>query len=311
MMETNKPSIVFMGTPEFALPALKAVHSEFGISAVVTVPDKPKGRGLKLIPSPVKEKALEFGLPVLQPESLSDTLFIEELKSYKPDIILVIAFRILPKEVYSLANLASFNIHASLLPKYRGAAPINWAIINGEKETGLTSFILEDKVDTGNILLQRKIQIPRNATAGDLHDLFMQVSAILAIETCNLLINGNYDLQQQDSSLASSAPKLFREKCKINWNENAENVKNYIHGTSPVPGAWSILDGKTLKIFRVDFAGNSFGQPGEYLIENSELKVNCLQGALTIKELQCEGKKPMPIYDFILGFRAETRGHFE
>ena len=248
-MKSDK-SIIFMGTPEFAVPTLEAIHKEFGVRAVVTVPDKPKGRGKKMLPSPVKLKALELGLPVLQPEKLKDESFYKELKQYNPDIMAVVAFRILPESIFEMANIGTFNIHGSLLPKYRGAAPINWAIINGDKESGLTSFLLKKIVDTGDMLLQNPVKIPEGSTAGDLHDMLMPVSAKLAVDTIKLLLDGDYQLMPQDNSKASPAPKIFREQCEINFAQHARDLRNYIHGVSPVPGAWTIWNGKRLKILR-------------------------------------------------------------
>jgi methionyl-tRNA formyltransferase len=303
--------IVFMGTPEFAVPTLQLIHKELGVGLVVTVPDKPKGRGLSLQPSEIKIAANKLGIPVLQPESLKDEEFINELTAFKPDIILVVAFRILPKAVYSLASLGSFNVHASLLPKFRGAAPINWTIINGEKETGVTSFLLNDKVDTGTILLQKSIEIFQGFTAGDLYLALKPEAANLALNTCKLLIEGNYQVFGQDESLASPAPKLFPEMCKINWNSEAEKVKNFIHGTSPVPGAWTIWNGKRLKIYRCESSDKKTGNPAEYKIENNNLYVHCLNGTIKLLQIQPEGKKLMTASDFLKGYRGSEIGRFE
>lgn len=306
---TNKNiNIVFMGTPEFSVPSLERINEEFGVRAVVTVPDKPQGRGQKLQPSPVKLKAIELKIPVLQPESLKDENFIKELQSYEPDIIVVIAFKILPAAVYKSAKIASFNVHASLLPKYRGAAPINWAIINGEKITGLTTFILQDKVDTGDMLLQRKINIPENATAGDLYNLMMPLAADLAVETCQLLISGNYTPIKQDDSLASPAPKIFPEQCKIDWNQDAKKLKNFIHGVSPDPGAWTIFDGKRLKILRCIASEMKNDEAGTFAIVENKFLINCSSGSINIIELQIEGKKVMNIKDFLNGYRGDKQG---
>jgi len=313
-------NIVFMGTPKFAVPTLEALHNRYGVRAVVTATDKPQGRGHKVLPSDVKKRALELGIEVLQPESLKDQDFIEKLKYLNPDIIVVVAFRILPKEVYTLPKLGCFNVHASLLPKYRGAAPINWAIINGESITGLTSFLIQDKVDTGNILLQKIIPIPSGATAGDLHDLMAPQAADLACDTCELLAKGNYKPIQQDESQATLAPKIFSHTAKINFNDYAEKVRNFIHGHSPVPGAWTLFDGKKLKILRTDFDKCSCSidepflqleKPGEYLIYNSQFVVKCAAGVISIKELQLEGKKVMNVSDFINGYKGNLKGMFD
>ncbi|MBM2814673.1 MAG: Methionyl-tRNA formyltransferase [Ignavibacteria bacterium] len=299
-----------MGTPEIAVPSLELLNQEFGVTAIITVPDKPKGRGLQLIPSAIKIRAIELGLPVLQPENLKDESFISELSSYNPDIIVVVAFRILPVAVYSLAKLGTFNIHASLLPKYRGAAPINWAIINGEKETGMTSFLLQEKVDTGDILLQRKIQIPDWYTAGDLHDAMMPIAAELCIETCNLLLKGNYQTILQDNSLATPAPKLFRENCKIDWNKDAETVKNFIHGTSPFPGAWTLLNGSSLKILQAKLSNNRKLPIGTYRIEADSFYAGCRDYAIELIEIQPASKKVMQASEFSRGWRGATTGEF-
>jgi len=297
-----------MGTPEFAVPALEKLHKEFGIKCVVTVPDKPRGRGQALVPSAIKQKAVELSLPVLQPESLKDENFIKEISVFNPDIIVVIAFRILPPAVFNLAKLGAFNIHASLLPKYRGAAPINWAIINGEKQTGLTSFLLEEKVDTGKIILQNSIEIPEGATAGDLHDLLMPMTADIAVDTCRLIIEGNYKPIIQDNSQATPAPKLFREQCQISWSQNVEKLRNFINGVSPIPGAWFDWDGKRYKVLRVDYSEHGSDSPGSFFIGNAHLNVYCDKGFITILEIQPQDKKPMKIEDFLRGYRGELSG---
>ncbi len=307
----KKPNIVFMGTPEFAVPTLDKLHETFGVKAVVTVPDKPQGRGKKVMPSEIKIKALKLGIPLLQPDKLKDENFIKELKTYEPDIMVVLAFRILPEEVFSLSNIATYNIHGSLLPKYRGAAPINWAIMNGEKTTGLTSFILEKKVDTGNILLQKAIDIPEGATAGDLHDLMMPEAAQMAIDTCNLLHSGDYKLMKQDDTLASPAPKIFPEFCKISWNQHAQILRNFIHGLSPFPGAWTIWNGERLKILRVEFSACGKGVPGTYSINDNIMNVQCDKGIISLREIQLPGKRPMKIQDFLRGYRGIKEGIFE
>ncbi len=306
----GKPTIIFMGTPEFSVPALEAIHSNYGVAAVVTVPDKPSGRGKKLTPPAVKIKALELGLPVLQPEKLKDAEFVDSLKAYNPDIIVVIAFRILPEEVYTLARVGSFNIHASLLPRYRGAAPINRAIIMGDDKSGLTSFLLKKEVDTGDILLQKEIPITPGMTAGDLHDAMMPMAAGLSIETIELLLSGNCTPLPQDASLASPAPKIFPEQCRIDWHIPAFDLRNIIHGMSPIPGAWTLWDGKRLKIYRAEISGKS-GSPGAFEINDGWFTVHTGDGSISILELQAEGKKAMKTKDFLAGYRGETKGMFE
>lgn len=307
-MDERAKSIIFMGTPEFSLPSLDAVHNEFGIKAVVTVPDKPKGRGKKMQPPAVKKRAIELGLPVVQPESLKDPDFLNELAEFEPDIMVVIAFRILPPQVYEIAKIGAFNIHGSLLPKYRGAAPINWAIINGENETGLTSFLLRKKVDTGAMLLQQPLGIPEGSTAGDLHDLMMPVAANLSVDTCRLLIEGNFKTMEQDDSLATPAPKIFPEQCQINWAQHARDLRNFIHGVSPVPGAWTLWDAKRTKILRVEFTACGRGTPGEFFIEDNKMLVHCQKGLLSVIELQAQGKRAMHVNDFLRGYRGPAHG---
>jgi len=303
-------NIVFMGTPEFAVPSLISINEKYGVKAVVTVPDKPKGRGLKLSYSPVKEKAIELGIPVLQPEKLKDESFIENLKQFEPDIIVVIAFRILPKEVYLLPKIASFNIHGSLLPKFRGAAPINHAIIQGESKTGLTSFILGEKVDTGNMLLQYECEISENMTAGELHDKLMPEAANLSLQTIEILLSGNYQPIIQDEALASPAPKIFRDNCKIDWSKSQEQVHNLIRGLSPHPGAWTIFENKQYKILRTLKVNKNIEQ-GKFIIKDNKMLVGCTDDALEILEIQPENKKPMSIKEFINGWRGNNSGNFE
>ncbi len=300
-----------MGTPEFAVPALGALHERFGVRAVVTVPDKPKGRGLKLLPSEVKTKALELGIPVLQPDSLRDAEFAKQIESLMPDIIVVIAFRILPPSVYNLASIATFNIHGSLLPKYRGAAPINWAVINGEGETGLTAFKLAEKVDTGSIIGTVRTDITPQKTFGDLYYELKEMSRDLALSTCEKLLAGNFELRPQDDSLASPAPKLFPEDCRIDWNRPNETVRNLVHGTSPIPGARCQWNGKLLKVYRAECTDFEFGESGDYQIGDKGFIVRCATGSLRLLEIQPEGKKALPAVDYLRGYRGPTNGKME
>jgi len=316
----SKLNIVFMGTPQFAVPSLIAINEKYGIKAVVTATDKPKGRGHILLPSEVKIKALELGIPILQPDSLKSEEFLCQLDELSPDIIVVVAFRILPKEVYTKPKIGCFNIHGSLLPKYRGAAPINHAIIEGEKITGLTSFLLQEKVDTGDVLLQQAIPIPSNATASDLHDLLMPISSRLAIDTFELLISGNYKPLPQNNDETTPAPKLFTENAKINYSQSAERVKNFIHGYSSIPGAWSIWNSKKVKFFRADFQQcqcdatemmrEKLINSGDYLIEDGKFIVKCSHGYLFVNQLQIEGKKALNIADFLRGYKGKLFGSF-
>ncbi len=303
-------SIVFMGTPDFAVPTMKAINEKFGIKAVVTIPDKPKGRGQKLMPSPVKTAALELGLELLQPITLKDEDFQKALIEIEPDIIVVVAFRILPKSVYSIAKIASFNIHGSLLPKYRGAAPINYAILNDEKISGVTSFILQDKVDTGNILLKKQVTIPENSTAGDLHNLLMPLSADCAVETIDLLIDGNFTPILQDDSLASPAPKIFKEHCKIDFNNSSDYLRRFINHISVQPGAYTYFNDKVFKILRADFSDLKI-ECGNYLIKEDGFFVGTTDFALKLNIIQVEGKNPISANEYTRGYRGEKYGIFK
>ncbi len=303
-MKIEEAKIVFMGNPEFAIPALEKIHQAFGICLVVTNPDKPAGRGLKPTPTPVKIVATELNIPVLQPDKLKDSTFCERIKEISPDIIVVIAFKILPPEVFTSARIASFNVHPSLLPKYRGPAPINWQIINGEKTTGLTTFVLQEQVDAGNILLQWEYPIPEGFTAGDLHDFLAPLAGDIAVETCKILLKGNYTLRKQDEQSATKAPKIFPHQCQINWEQNCVALRNFIHGVSPNPGAWTILDGKRFKIYRCSYEIKQHTTPfGKAIIDSGKMQFPCLDGYIIPLEIQIEGKKVMKIDDFLRGYR--------
>jgi methionyl-tRNA formyltransferase len=301
-------NIIFMGTPEFAVPSLEALlHSNHKISSVVTVPDKPQGRGLKISRSPVKEFSLEHNLKVLQPESLKDKNFIQEVSNLNSDLIVVVAFRILSKEIFNIPRYRAFNLHASLLPKYRGAAPINWAIINGEKETGVTTFFLEEKVDTGNIILQEKCSISDGDDAGMLHDKLMHLGANAVIKTVDMIesFEGNVQVLHQDNLLASPAPKILKDNCRILWHSPVNSVYNFIRGLSPHPGAFTFYNGKILKIFKVKICPNQKKDavPGRIIIENDKIFVDCIDGSVEICEIQAEGRKRLNASEFL-------RGHF-
>lgn len=306
-----RPRIVFMGTPEFSVPTLRALHEHFEIPAVVTVPDKPKGRGQKMLPSPVKAAAEELGLRVLQPISLKDEDFINELKEINADIFCIVAFRILPTAVFTLPRIASFNVHTSLLPKYRGAAPINWAVIKGEKKSGVTSFILDENIDTGNIVGTREVTIGDSMTAGELHDELMPLAAELAVETCKQLLSGNYQRLAQDDSLASPAPKIFREDCKIDFDLGAEDLKNFINGMSPIPGAWTEFEGKKVKLLKSEISQEIEIKPKHFLIKNDNFLLQTSSGTVKVLVIQPEGKKVMQIRDFLAGYRGNKEGILE
>ena len=306
-LKENKAKIVFMGTPEFAVPSLDIlVKNGFNVACVVTVPDKPQGRGLKLSQSEVKKYALEHNLPILQPEKLKDEKFIKYLEELSPDIIVVVAFRILPREVYSLAKLGAFNLHASLLPKYRGAAPINWAIINGETKTGVTTFFLDDKVDTGNIIFQEEVDINSDETAGDLHDKLMQIGANLVLKTVHAILNNNAPRIQQSDLKATPAPKIFKEHCKIDWNNQMEKIHNLIRGLSPYPAAFTTYKGKIIKIYKSEKTNTKVDLlPGSVLVIKEDLFVACNDSYLKIIELQLEGKKRLKTEEFLRGINFQ------
>ena len=301
--------IIFMGTPEFAVASLEALlNAGFDVAAVVTAPDKPAGRGQKLSESAVKKYAVSKGLPVFQPEKLKSPDFLEELRSYKADLQVVVAFRMLPEVVWNMPSKGTINVHASLLPNYRGAAPINWAVINGEKETGVTTFFLKHEIDTGNIIFSEKVQIGENETAGDVHDKLMAAGADLLVKTVKSIEAGDYQEIPQDAISTEElkhAPKIYKDDCLVNWNQTAEKVHNHIRGLSPYPTAFTTFQDKTLKIFRGDLQKCEPGiQPGAFLTDHkSYLKFACLDGFISITDLQLEGKKRMGIEEFLRGIR--------
>ena len=291
-----------MGSPDFGIPSFKSIlDSGYDVPAVVTVPDKQKGRGLKVQQSDVKKFALENNIEVLQPESLKDESFVQALKSLNPDLFVIIAFRILPREIFKIPRLGSINLHASLLPKYRGAAPINRAIINGEKVSGLTTFFLDDKVDTGNIILQKEITIDINETFGDVYYRMSEAGSPLLLETIEKIKAGNMNLLPQDESLSTKAPKIFRNDCVINWNDSAYSIHNFIRGLSPVPGAYTTHSGKIYKILKSALTELKSSCPGELTTVDKKLYVGTSDFNIEILLLQPEGKKPMPASDFING----------
>jgi methionyl-tRNA formyltransferase len=300
--------IVFMGTPDFAVPSLELLlKNGYTVSAVVTAPDKPRGRGQQISFTPVKETAQRYAIPVLQPESLNDPQFVSQLASLSPDLFVVVAFRILPKEVYTIPAQGSFNLHASLLPKYRGAAPINWALINGDAESGVTTFFLQDKVDTGNIILQRRVPVHEDMNAGELHDLLSETGAAAVLETVRIIEAGNVVPQAQDDTLASPAPKIFKETCRIDWNRTSAELHNFIRGLSPYPAAWTTHNGKTIKIYRTRRA-TAGGQPssispGTVIVQDKSLLVKTGDAAVEVLELQQEGKKRLEAEEFLRGYK--------
>jgi methionyl-tRNA formyltransferase len=306
--------IVFMGTPEFAVASLNAlVIAGCNIVGVITAPDKPAGRGMKLQESAVKKYAVEKGLTILQPDKLKKPEFLAALKAVQADLQIVVAFRMLPDVVWNMPPMGTVNVHGSLLPQYRGAAPINWAIINGEKETGVTTFKLKHEIDTGDILLQERIPIGENETAGELHDKMKEIGAKVLVETVQGLAEGSLVEHPQLSALESvafeikHAPKIFTETCKIDWNKPVADVHNLIRGLSPYPGAFSFLQNKTVKIYRSEKEERDPSIPvGEFQTDKkSFLKFACTDGYIHVKELQLEGKKKMLVDEFLRGYRFE------
>lgn len=301
-----------MGTPDFAVPSLQILYEAgYEITGVVTVADKPAGRGRKLKVSPVKAYAQSKNIPVLQPIKLRDPVFLEVLAACKADVFVVVAFRMLPEVVWSMPKIGTFNLHASLLPDYRGAAPINWVLINGETQTGLTTFLIDKKIDTGNLLLQAKVDIPLNWTAGDLHDHMMEKGANLVLRTAQGLEKNALTAQPQDESLyIHKAPKIFKEDCEINWDQTASKVYNFIRGLSPYPAAWTTLNGQILKLFRATLVEeDTVNSPGLIKLSDNRktLKVSCKDGWLKIDELQLSGKKRMSTMDFLMGYKEELQ----
>jgi len=302
--------IIFMGTPEFAVASLAALlDAGLDVVAVVTAPDKPAGRGQKLHQSAVKQHALLKGLPVLQPEKLRDTGFLAELRALKADLQVVVAFRMLPEVVWDMPPRGTVNLHASLLPQYRGAAPINHAIINGETESGVTTFLLQHEIDTGHILFAEPVAIGPNDTAGDLHDRLMAVGAELLVRTVNAIASGTAEPVPQRNLVTDGelkhAPKIFKEDCLIDWNQSVAAVHNLIRGLSPYPTAYTVLNGKTLKLFEVekDETPPQY-EPGAFYTDGkSFLKFACSNGYIVVKTLQLEGKKRMDIIEFLKGYR--------
>lgn len=296
-----------MGTPDFAVASLDAlVKANFDIVAVITAPDKLAGRGQKINESAVKKYASEKGIPVLQPEKLKNPEFLEELKSYHADLQVVVAFRMLPEVVWSMPPKGTINLHGSLLPQYRGAAPINHAIINGEKESGVTTFFLTHEIDTGDIILSDATPIADDETAGELHDKLMIVGANLLVKTVKAIAEGNFTEQPQpQTDVLKHAPKIFKEDCKIDWNKPAQQVHNLIRGLSPYPTAFTILNDKTLKIFKATLEEKEPGiAAGGFLTDGKTyLKFATKDGFIKLLDIQYEGKKRMLIEDFLRGIR--------
>ncbi|MFT4857703.1 MAG: methionyl-tRNA formyltransferase [Algoriphagus sp.] len=303
--------IIYMGTPEFAVPALEILaKNNWNVVGVITAPDKPKGRGQKLIPSPVKEAALKHGLHILQPTNLKSLEFQDELRALKADLQIVVAFRMLPEAVWDMPPIGTFNLHASLLPNYRGAAPINWAIINGEKETGVTTFFLKHEIDTGSIIYQEKVAILPEDDLGSLYEKLMELGAKLVLKTVEAIAADEVVALPQDESKAMHhAPKIFKETGEINWANSADSIHNLIRGLSPYPATWTSLDGKNCKIFKTAVSEENLSkiELGNYSSDGKTfLKFQTGDGSLEILELQLEGKKRMKIGDFLRGYKLAT-----
>lgn len=305
--------IIFMGTPAFAVSSLSAIQAAgHNIVYVVTVPDKLQGRGLISQPSSVKQYALEHNIPVLQPDNLRDSEFLKSITEAKADLIVVVAFRILPREVYTIPKYGAINLHASLLPRYRGAAPINWALINGETETGVTIFFLREKVDTGDILLQKKLFIDPEDDFGSLYNKLAELGSRALIEALEIIENGNYSLIKQNDSEATAAPKITKELCRIEWGKPAFQIHNLVRGLSPTPGAFTYLNGKLIKILKTKLTNENTQPdlPGKLLITKTQIFVYTLDNLLEIISLQPEGRKKMTSKEFINGLKERNNLQF-
>lgn len=301
-------NIVFMGTPDFAVPSLKIlVENNYKVVGVITATDKFGGRGKKkLLQSAVKKYAVSQHIPVLQPKNLKDPEFLQALKELKPDLNVVVAFRMLPEQVWDLPKHGTINLHGSLLPKYRGAAPINWAVINGEKETGVTSFKIQHEIDTGDVIIQEKMPIGLNDTAGDVHDRMMLLGAEVVLKTVKAIETGNYELKKQNDQVATKAPKIFRETCQINFDQSAKKIHNFIRGLSPYPAAWTTIQGQQLKILKTKLTTETpHLPPGVFQItEQYQLLVGTSTTPLEIIALQLQGRKKMQTIDFLNGYSS-------
>jgi methionyl-tRNA formyltransferase len=304
--------IIFMGTPEFAVPSLEIlVEHKYNIVAVITAPDKPQGRGQKLSYSPVKECAIKHNIPVLQPPNLKAPEFLEKLISFNSNLQIVVAFRMLPEVVWSMPSIGTFNLHASLLPQYRGAAPINWAIINGEKETGATTFFLKHEIDTGSIIFQVKEPIGPDDDAGAVYERLMKKGAELVLKTVRAIEQNNYpSIPQSEANEIKHAPKIFKETCEIKWDKNSDQVKNFVRGLSPYPAAWTKIAGKVFKVFKVSVVKSwdqsqssaHFKWSDDINTDNKNyIHVKTADGWVALDEIQPEGKKRMTVPEFFRG----------
>jgi methionyl-tRNA formyltransferase len=304
--------IVFMGTPDFAVGILKSLlEHKFNVVGVVTAPDRPSGRGQKMNESAVKKFALEQNLHILQPTNLKDENFLAELKNLQANLQIVVAFRMLPKHVWQLPTFGTFNLHASLLPEYRGAAPINWAIINGETKTGVTTFFIDDKIDTGEVIAQKEIEILPEENAGDLHDKLMFLGSELVVETVQLIQGEKVTTNKQPKKDLKPAPKIFKETCKIDWTDTIDNIYNKIRGLSPYPGAWTYIQNDDqkieAKIYKASKDLYSHSYPiGQIITSKKEIKVSVKEGFVIIEELQLPGKRKMTVQELLNGYTFHT-----
>lgn len=313
-MKKEDLRIVYMGTPDFAVESLRClVEGGYNVVGVITMPDKPVGRhGSVLQPSPVKQYAVEHGLKVLQPEKLKDEAFVEELRALKADLQIVVAFRMLPEVVWNMPPMGTFNLHASLLPQYRGAAPINWAVVNGDKETGITTFFLKHEIDTGEVIQQVRVPIHEEDNVGDVHDRLMNLGGKLVVETVDNILAGTVTSIPQEQMITDEplrpAPKIFKETCRIDWNQPVQKIYDFVRGFSPYPAAWTELENgaapQVLKIYetRKELCPTSV-MPGTVVCDKHGLKIACADGYLQVKSLQIAGKKRMDIKDFLCGFK--------
>lgn len=323
-IEKKDLRIVFMGTPDFAVESLRVlVENDYNVVGVITMPDKPAGRGHKIQFSAVKKYALEKGLPLLQPEKLKDEIFLADLKALEADLQIVVAFRMLPEVVWDMPRLGTFNLHASLLPQYRGAAPINWAIINGDQETGATTFFLTHEIDTGKIILQEKIKIGEADNAGKIHDELMMMGGQLVKKTVDLILEGKVEAVEQeqfieDENSLRAAPKIFKDTCRIDWNKSVKDIYNYIRGLSPYPAAWTELyvkdkEPQMVKIYSSSMLNDIKELPvGTIITDNKTyLNVVCSDGMISVGEIQFAGKRAMKIDEVLRGYKIEEGSYFK
>lgn len=300
--------IIYMGAPDFAVPGLEALaESSQQIQAVVTHPDKKRSRGGGTQPTPVKKRAVELGLPVIEFTSMDDPDFKRALEELQPELFVVVAFRILPEDILNIPKWGSINLHASLLPKYRGAAPIHWAVLKGESQTGLTTFILNEKMDKGAILHQETTPIGPNETTGDVYERLMEMGAGLLVKSVNTIESGDYEIKSQDESKATKAPRIFREDARLDFGRPSKQVHNKIRGMSPKPGAWALLENKEIKLFRsiLGSSDKKKGEPGNLHAEEDALYVDTANGAIELLELQPKNKKRLKAKDFINGYEVK------